>query len=93
MKDTTTPSATTELRHTGLTGLGLAGARGGLNYLRQHGMDKYAREQLGEMLTTGGSQIDPLLEQLLLYNKRKAGNVAPPGSSRTAIINAIMSGQ
>lgn len=91
VKDTSTPSSS-EIRSASMPGLAWAAGRGGLNYLRDHGMER-TRDQIGTVLTQGGDQIDPLVRALMGLNARRAANSAPAGDLRAAIANALNTGR
>lgn len=91
IKDTSTPSSS-EVRGASLMGIGWAGARGGLNYIREHGMER-TRSQMADILTASGPNVDPTVRALLKYGDKKTINNAAVGSKTTALINALISGQ
>lgn len=90
-KDTATPSSS-EIRGASITGLGLAGIRGGLNYLRDQGT-RTTREQIADLLTRGGPDIGPTVERLNRLNQRRSQIAQPTGDPRTAIVNALIAAQ
>jgi hypothetical protein len=89
IKDTSTPSAS-EVRGASLPGLAWAGVRGGLNYARQHGMER-TRGQIADILAS--REIGPLVQTFGRYNTRRAQNMRPAGDPRIAVINALIAGQ
>jgi hypothetical protein len=90
IKDTSTPSSA-EIRGTSFPGLAWAAGRGGLNYIRQHGMEN-TRGQIADVLTAGGPQIDPLMQAFARLNARRAQNMMPVGNAPLSGINALISG-
>jgi hypothetical protein len=91
IKDTSTPS-TSALRSASLTGLALGAGRGGLNYLRQHGMEN-TRGQIADVLTARGQpQIESIVNALTHLSAQRA---RPRGGApgRAAIIDALIAEQ
>lgn len=76
-KDTATPSTGSALS-TSLPGLVHAGARGGLNYVRNQGMSR-TREGIADLLTTTGDDMQRLVEIMSgLAGKRSANTAKAP---------------
>ncbi len=77
VKDTATPSMGTALS-TSLPGLVHAGARGGLNYVRNQGMSR-TREGIADLLTTSGDDMQRLVQIMSdLAGKRTANAARAP---------------
>jgi hypothetical protein len=91
IKDTSTPS-TSEIQSASLPGLAWAAGRGGLNYLRDQGMQG-TRSSIADILTASGPQIDPAMNAILRYANTRARNSAQVGSRSSALINALIAGQ
>lgn len=76
-----------------LTGLALKGAKSGLAYALEHGMEN-TRTGISRVLTARDHQISPIVRELLEYNAKKAANSgAPLKESLAALARALISDQ
>jgi hypothetical protein len=86
-KDTANPSPGDY--HATLTGYIGAPIKSGLAYALQHGMEK-TRGGIADILTAKGQQINPIVEQLLGYNKAKAAHEGVPTAVQMkALVRAL----
>jgi hypothetical protein len=89
MNDTTAPKV-----NLGVTATGLIGAAPGaaVNYALEHGFSN-TRQDIARLLTAKGEKVNPVVQQLLNYNAKKAKNeAAPMGQQAAALIRALMAG-
>lgn len=92
IKDTATPSTGSALS-TSLPGLVHAGARGGLNYIRDQGMSR-TREGIADLLTTRGDDMQRLVEIMGDLARKRAGNAsrAPLRAPLSLVPNSLLAG-
>lgn len=76
VKDTETPSAASPPQ-ANITGFLYKAGLGGLQHLRETGMEK-TRSGIGSLMTTPGEKVPDLVRILRDYNERAAQNVRPP---------------
>lgn len=89
MNDTTAPKV-----NLGVTATGLLGAAPGaaVNYALEHGFSN-TRQDISRLLTAKGEKVNPVVQQLLNYNAKKARNEASPmGQQAAALIRALLAG-
>ena len=88
--DTATPSTQGALA-TSLTGVAHAAGRGGLNYIREQGMTR-TRDAMGNILAARGQQIDPIVQAITEYSRRRAGSTRQSGNAGAATIIEALRG-
>lgn len=88
MKDTETPSAGA-VNSLSIPGIMAAGARKIANSVRTGYTDR-TRNQLADVLTAQGDEIDPVVRALMGFNTTRAQNNLPVGSPQAALISALL---